>query len=186
MSRFDGSNEKQKDGSDSASFRGKRHPFLDRSVDWKAIEKARYGKASDISSSEASIDSVAEVSREVDFEITGLDEKQERVEKCVAAVKQLHTNPDMWYRIRDYLKDEYREGGPKRKQAKSKLFSFVRNVNSRLGSAGELRLDPLIGLLARNVAKADNVSKPELSVHVTVQYPGGHMGPIGISFAKGS
>lgn len=180
MSRFDGTNEKQKDGSDSANFRGKRHPFLDRGVDWKAIEKSRYGGM------EANLDDIAEVAREVDFEITGMDAKEDRIEKCVAAVKQLPTNHDMWYRIRDYMIESYKEGGPKKKKAKSALFGFVAKVNKRLGASGEIRLDPLIGLLARNVAKLERVAKPELSVHATVTYPGGHLGPIGISFAKGS
>ncbi|HMO22173.1 MAG TPA: hypothetical protein PKC98_14550 [Candidatus Melainabacteria bacterium] len=183
MSRFDGSREKKQNARDSASFRGRRHPFMERGVDWKAIEKTRYGGIE--GGLDTNLDPLAEVAREVDFEITGMDTKQDRIEKCVAAVKQLPTNPDMWYRIRDYLIEVYQEVGPKKKEAKAALFRFVATVNKRLGTAGEIKIDSLIGLLARNVAQAEKVSKPELSVYVTIRYPGGEMGPIGIAFEKG-
>lgn len=178
MSQFDGTGEKKKDGGDSGAFRGRRHPLFECGVDWKSIEKARYGGM------EAGLDGLSEIPSEIDFEITGLDPRHERIQVCIAAVRQLSSNPEMWYRIRECLLEEYRDGGPKRKNARAALLSFVDAVNRRLGSSGEIRIYPLIGLLARNVADAEGVGKPELSVHVNVNHPGGSLGPIGVCFPR--
>ena len=176
MSKFDNSSEKQKDGSDSAAFKGKRHPFLERGVDWKRIEKKRYGMDGDQIADSADAP--------IEIEITGLDEKSDRIEKCVAAVKQLYTNPDMWYRIRDCLIAAYREAGPKQKASRKALRNFTDAVNKRLGSSGEIFVDRAIGLQARDIAKIEGVSNPELSAHVSVRHSGGLLGPIGVCFTN--
>lgn len=182
MSKFDGSSEKQNDGGDSAAFRGRRHPFLERRIDWKKIDRARYsGEVGDSSAA----DKIARPSEIPEFELTGFsDPRDERVERCVSAVKQLGTNSEQWYVIRECLLQEYKSAGPKKKNSQRALSSFIATVNKRLGASGEIYADRLIGLLARNVADADGVAKPELSMHVTVRHQTGQMGPIGIAFPK--
>lgn len=179
MSKFDGTNEKQNDGSDSAAFKGKRHPFLERDVNWEKVEKARYGGDTGLINDGA--DAMTDASC---LEITGLSPRQDRIERCVAAVKQLNTNPDMWYRIRDCLIEAFKSKGPKPKNSKKALSSFIDAVNKRLGASGEIYCDRAIGLLARNIAKVEGVSRPELTCHVSVRHAGGRMGPIGVCFTN--
>lgn len=179
MTKFDGSSEKQKDGSDSASFKGKRHPLLDAGVDWKKVEKKRYGAGGDISA-----DSNDKPMEAPPIEFLGLDDKSDRIQRCIAAVKQLYTNPDMWYRIRDCLIEAYKSAGPNPKKSRDALRSFVAAVNQRLGSSGEIIVNRVIGLAAKNIAKIDGVKKPELAANISVHHSGGTMGPIGVCFTN--
>jgi hypothetical protein len=177
MSKFDGGSEKGKESGDSSIFRGKRHPFLERNVDWRKIESSRY-RSMDAGLTDSS-DRTPEFA---ELELTGFDPAVERLERCVAAVRALNSNQEKWYVIRQCLIDEYREGGPERKKARGALLAFVRAVNSRLGSSGAIHVETLIGVLARRVAEAENVLKPELSAYITVKHSAGAMGPIGVCF----
>ncbi len=182
MSNYDGTGEKKNDGGDSGAFRGRRHPFLDRRVDWKAIDKIRYG--SDSGSADAA-DRIA-MPREVSpFQLTpGIDPRQQRVSLCVDAVKQLSTNSQKWYVIRDCLVNEYQSAGPEPQNSEKALLSFIGSVNQRLGTAGELGTERLEGAAAKNVAAAEGIFYPELSMNVRVWHSTGMMGPIGVCFTN--
>lgn len=180
MSNFDGTGEKKRDGGDSGAFRGRRHPFLDRNVDWKKIEKTRYG-------ADAAGDSTDQtaIPREIDFQITSdPDPRYQRVETCVAAIKQLATNMDKWTVVRDCLIKEYQSGGPEPQNSEKALMSFIGSVNRRLGKAGEINPERLAGEEAERVAAVDKIENPELSLNIRVWHSGGLMGPIGVCFSN--
>jgi hypothetical protein len=181
MSQFDGTGEKRRDGGDSGAFRGRRHPFLDRRVDWKEIDKKRLGGESsgDVS------DRAARPSEISPFELTNApDPRYQRVEKCVAAVKQLSTNMDRWYVIRDCLIEEYQSAGPEPSSSEKALTSFIASVNRRLGNSGEINVERLSGEPAQQVARAEGLLSPELTLNVRVWHSGGLMGPIGVCFTN--
>ncbi len=184
MSNYDGTGEKRNDGGDSGAFRGRRHPFLDRRVDWKAIDKIRYGN--DSGAADASAADRIGMPREVSpFQLTsGIDPRHQRVELCIAAVKQLSTNSQKWYVIRDCLVKEYQSAGPDPQDSEKALLSFIGSVNQRLGSAGEIAVEHLEGAAAQNVAAAEGIFYPELSMNVRVWYSAGMMGPIGVCFTN--
>lgn len=182
MSNYDGTGEKRKDGGDSGAFRGRRHPFLDRVVDWKAIDKARHG----IESADAELTDKVGMPREVSpFQLTNEpDPRDQRVGACVAAVKQLSTNLEKWYVIRSAMISEYQSAGPEPRDSEKALMSFIGSVNQRLGKAGEINVERVSGALAEQIAAAENVQKPELSLNVRVWHSGGLMGPIGVCFTN--
>ncbi len=189
MSRYDGTGEKPREGGDSADFRGRRHPFLDRRIDWKAIDKARYGNEA----AEAGLAEIAlpfEIPPEILPEVqpfganTRSNPRDQLIDTCVAAVKLLATDMQKWYVIRDCLIKEYRSAGPDKKKSKKALINFVGVVNKRLGAAGGINIERVIGLLAEQIAAAENVQNPELSVYVRVQHSAGTMGPIGVCFTN--
>jgi len=181
MSNYDGTGEKRRDGGDSGAFRGRRHPF-DRRVDWKEIDKKRYGSETGDSSLVDRIGMPREVNR---FELTNdPDPRFKRVELVVAAVKQLSTNYDSWNTIRDALIEEYKSAGPEPQKSEKQLMSFIGSVNQRLGKAGSINVERLTGEDAAQVARAENVQMPELTLNVRVWHSGGLMGPIGVCFTN--
>ncbi len=186
MSNYDGTGEKRRDGGDSGAFRGRRHPFLDR-VDWKKIEKTRYG--ADSSGGADVVDRIVDqvgIAREVSpFELTmSPDPRFQRVEAVAAAVKQLSTNMDSWYTIRTALIDEYRSAGPDPQKSEKALMSFIGSVNQRIGKGGQINAEKLTDEHAEQVARAENIQFPELCLNIRVWHSGGLMGPIGVCFTN--
>lgn len=179
MSQFDGTGEKRRDGGDSGAFKGRRHPFLDRSIDWKAIDKARQG--SDVAS-DAITDRTA-LPREVDFEIIGdQDPSNLRVQACVAAVKKLPSDASKWDVIRDCLIKEYRSAGANAAWAERAVMDFINAVNRRLGKAGGIEARKLTGEKAEQAAQAERVVNPPLTLSVRVRHTSGFFGPRNICF----
>lgn len=180
MSNYDGTGEKRRDGGDSGAFRGRRHPFLDR-VDWKAIEKAKYGPGGDAGFA----DRIGIPQEVAPFQLTNEpDPRYQRVDACVAAVKQLSTNSEKWYVIRDALIAEYRSAGPDPMVSEKALISFIGSVNQRLKQSGEINVERLTDEQAQHVASVDGVQNPELCLNVRVWHAGGLMGPIGVCFTN--
>jgi hypothetical protein len=182
MSNYDGTGEKRGDGGDSGAFRGRRHPFLDRRVDWKAIDKARHGGETGGADFADRIGLPREVAP---FQLTnGPDPRDGRVETCAAAVKQLATNTDKWYVIKDCLVSEYQSAGPDPASSERALTSFIGSVNQRLGSAGEINVERVSEEVAAQIAAAESISNPQLSLSIRVWHSGGIMGPIGVCFTN--
>lgn len=183
MSQFDGTGEKRRDGGDSGAFRGRRHPFLDRRVDWKAIDRARHG-----SEVGADVGDRIGMMREVpSFQLTnGSEPCDKRVAACVAAVQQLSTNFEKWNVIRSSMVDEYKSAGPMPPDSERALLSFINAVNQRLGETGEINAENVTKEEAENIAAAENVTYPELSMNIRVWHSGGLMGPIGVCFTNRS
>jgi len=188
MSQFDGTGEKKRDGGDSGAFRGRRHPFLDRTIDWKEIDKTRGG--SEISS-ELAKDAVGDsgisdrtaMPREVDFEIIGdYDPSSLRIQACVAAVKKLHLDLGKWNVIHDCLTKEYRHAGSHADRAEYGLTGFIDAVNRRLGKAGKIEVKKLTGEKAEQVAQQMKVVNPPLTLSVRVRHASGYFGPKGVCF----
>jgi|AGTN01.1.fsa_nt_gi hypothetical protein len=187
MSQYDGTGEKQRDGGDSGAFKGRRHPFLDRSIDWKEIDKAKARGGSELYGSETAGDSgisdKTALPREVDFEIIGdYDPSSLRIQACVAAVKKLHADSGKWSVIHDCLTKEYRSAGSHADRAELGLIGFVDAVNRRLGKAGKLEVKKLTGEKAEQVAQAERVVNPPLTLSVRVRHAHGFFGPKGVSF----
>lgn len=182
MSNYDGTGEKRRDGGDSGAFRGRRHPFLDRRVDWKAIDKARHGSES----ADAELTDKVGMPREVSpFQITNEpDPRDQRVRACVAAIKQLSTSMDKWYIVRNSMVSEYQSAGPDPASSEKALMSFVGSVNQRLGRAGEINVEKVTGDKAEIIAAADGVQLAELCLNVRVFHSGGTLGPIGVAFTN--
>lgn len=184
MSQFDGTGEKRRDGGDSGAFRGRRHPFLDRSIDWKAIDKARGGSeigGSDIG--DANISDRTALPREVDFEIVGdQDPSSLRIQACVAAVKKLPSDSSKWSVIRDCLIKAYRSAGSNTSWAERALTEFIDAVNRRLGKAGGIEVKKLTGEKAEQAAQAEGVFNPPLVLSVRVRHTSGIFGPNNICF----
>jgi hypothetical protein len=186
MSNYDGTGEKRRDGGDSGAFRGRRHPFLDRRVDWEAIDKARHGTESADATLSDNVSDKLGMPREVSpFQITNdPDPRDQRVRACVAAVKQLSTSMDKWYLIRSSMISEYQSAGPDPVMSEKALMSFIGSVNQRLGRAGEINAEKVTGERAEQIAAADSVEFAELCLNVRVFHSGGTMGPIGVAFTN--
>jgi hypothetical protein len=181
MSQFDGTGEKRRDGGDSGAFKGRRHPFLDRSIDWKAIDKARHG--SEAAGDSGITDRVALPREVLDFELTGDTEPGDlRLQACVAAVKKLSVDTSKWNVIRDCLIKEYRNAGSDPARCQRALIGFIDAVNRRLGKSGKIEVKELTGEKAENVARVEKVSNPPLTLSIRVRHSGGIMGPIGVCF----
>lgn len=181
MSNYDGTGEKPNEGGDSAAFKGRRHPFLDRRIDWKAVDRSMRGGES----LDAGLTDRTDLPQEASlFQLTGLNQGKLGLDACVYAVKNLNVSSEQWYVIRNCLIAEYRGAGPNRKESKKALNRFVNAVNQRLGSSGNISTDPVIGTLADDIARAENVSNPELSMYISVRHATGTMGPIGVCFTN--
>ena len=184
MSQFDGTGEKRREGGDSGAFRGRRHPFLDRGVDWKEIDRARHG--AEVAGDSGISDRTAMPREVIDFELTGLDPdpSELRVGACVAAVKKLARDRGKWNVIRDCLMKEYQSAGDDVEKAERMLFGFISAVNRQLGKAGRIEFRKVDGKKAEQIARAENAIDPPLTLSIRVSHPGGYLGPIGVCFTQ--
>lgn len=180
MSQFDGTGEKRNDGGDSGAFRGRRHPFLDRRVDWKAIDKARHGGETGGAEFADRIGMPREV---VPFQLTNEpDPRDQRMRACVTAIKQMSTNQNSWDIVRNSLIEEYQSAGPDPKNSDRALMSFIGAVNRRLKQSGEIHVERVSADIAQQIAAAERVEDPQLCLNFRVWHSGGLLGPIGIAF----